>query len=63
LRPRTAPSRHLRVLLCLQMLANSSIKHSIRFTCYDQSSKCQRMADSSVSYATAVVTTVKAAAC
>jgi hypothetical protein len=45
------------------MLANSSIKHSIRFTCYDQSSKCQRMADSSVSYATAVVTTVKAAAC
>lgn len=41
-----------------QALQHCRTKHSVRFTGYDQSSKCLRPTDSSVSYAAAVVTIV-----
>lgn len=40
----------------LQALQRCDTKHSVRFTAYDQSSKCLRLSDSSVSYASAIVT-------
>lgn len=39
----------------LQMLEATSLPHKIKFTKYDQSSKCTTRRDSSVSYAAAVV--------
>ncbi len=41
----------------LQMLRHSGTQHSVKFTKYDQSSQCTCISDSSVSYASAVVTT------
>lgn len=41
--------------LFLNMLKHSNTQHSIKFTCYDQSSQCVNMRDSSVSYAAAIV--------
>ena len=46
--------------LFLQALTKSSVKHSIKFTQYDQSHQCMSMKDSSVSYASAAVTVVDA---
>lgn len=43
-----------------QTLKHSGSNFSIAFNFYDQSSQCVRMSDSSVSYATAVVTPAKA---
>lgn len=40
----------------LQALRHSPTRHSIKFTRYDQSSQCNTISDSSVSYAAAVVT-------
>lgn len=40
----------------LNMLQHSSLRHRIRFTHYDQSSKCTANSHSSVSYASAIVT-------
>lgn len=40
----------------LQMLRHSKTSHIIKFTKYDQSSQCTHITDSSVSYASAVVT-------
>lgn len=40
----------------LQAMAKSSLRHAIKFTKYDQSHQCLTMRDSSVSYASAVVT-------
>ena len=45
-----------------QMLPHCSTRFTVAFNFYDQSSKCQRMTDSSVSYATALVTPAKAGA-
>ncbi|GLC35644.1 hypothetical protein PLESTB_000000800 [Pleodorina starrii] len=42
----------------LNMLQHSNLRHKIRFTKYDQSSKCTAQSHSSVSYAAAVVTVV-----
>ena len=42
----------------MQMLEHCQTKHKIQFRKYDQSSKCMRPGDSSVSYAAAVVTAV-----
>jgi hypothetical protein len=42
----------------MQALQHSQLKHEVRFTRYDQSSKCMGPSDSSVSYASAVVTLV-----
>lgn len=40
----------------VQMVAHSADKFKLTFTCYDQSSKAVASSDSSVSYASAVVT-------
>lgn len=40
----------------LNMLQNCSTPFKVEFSCYDQSSRCHNAADSSVSYATALVT-------
>jgi AmmeMemoRadiSam system protein B len=42
----------------LNMLAHAQGRHSVQFKKYDQSSKCEGPADSSVSYAAAVVSVV-----
>ncbi|KAK9828484.1 hypothetical protein WJX72_000241 [[Myrmecia] bisecta] len=42
--------------VCLNMLQHGRVPHTIKFTQYDQSSRCLRPQDSSVSYASAVIT-------
>ncbi|KAI3438094.1 hypothetical protein D9Q98_000536 [Chlorella vulgaris] len=53
----TICGRHPTAVL-LHALAHCSIKHEVRFTKYDQSHRCTTLADSSVSYASAVVVAV-----
>ncbi|EFJ40486.1 hypothetical protein VOLCADRAFT_99750 [Volvox carteri f. nagariensis] len=43
----------------LNMLQHSKLRHKIKFTKYDQSSKCTSQSHSSVSYAAAIVTVVE----
>ena len=49
------------VSLLLQMLRSSGARHDVRFNQYAQSSQCNHVLDSSVSYASALVT--EAASC
>ena len=53
----TICGRHPTALL-LHALAACATRHAVRFTRYDQSHRCVSDADSSVSYASAVVTIV-----
>lgn len=42
--------------LCMQMIQHSRLQHTVSFKKYDQSTKCQSVRESSVSYAAAIVT-------
>lgn len=43
----------LEVWLCVQMLQHCRTAFTVKFNCYDQSSRCTKLDDSSVSYAAA----------
>ena len=50
---------HLKCFICVQMMKHCASQMRIKFVQYEQSSQCKSMRDSSVSYASAVVTTVE----
>ena len=56
LEPRVSISQCCAFDRVAQMLQMNRTKHKIEFKYYDQSSRCETEADSSVSYAAAVVT-------